>query len=79
MSSLGKFVLNILMLILWGFCICIGFWIGHKFTEGLDKAFGSRRALRAGEACLKQAELDIDQMAAVTPSFSEKEFTPVGA
>ena len=67
-----KAIKSVLMLVLWGFCICIGFWIGHKFTEGVDKLFGKVRADHTAKRIAKKADKEIDEQLA-GPAFSEKD------
>ena len=68
-----KAIKSILMLVLWGFCICIGFWMGHKFTEGIDKLFGRIRADHAAKQIAKQEADKIEEALGTGPAFSEKD------
>jgi len=65
-----KGIVSILMLVLWGFCICIGFWLGHKFTAAMDQKFKNVSDGIAGRKALRKAEQEL--AAGAGPLFQDQ-------
>ena len=43
MYKIIKFILWVVMIVVWGFLIAIGFWLGHKVTDRLDQAIENKK------------------------------------
>ena len=59
MTTIIKLLVQVAMLILWGFCICIGFWIGHKLTELVDRKAIAWRENKDGLAAMAKVEAEM--------------------
>lgn len=54
LKAIGTIIFTVTYIIVWGFLLCIGFWLGRKFTDRLDLGVTRKVADRCAEALGKE-------------------------